>query len=195
MALPTQPYYRSTYVFVTRADRDLKISSFDDPRLRELKIGVQMVGDDGANTPPAHALAARGIIQNVVGFTLYGDYAQESPPARIIDAVIKKDVDVAVVWGPLAGFYAGRHKGELTLVPVPPRDEKSGLPFAFSISMGVRRGNTALRDRLNAVIAQHQHEIDEILDDYGVPRLPLEAAPRPADRDGDDDADGDRDGK
>jgi mxaJ protein len=111
--------------------------------------------------------------------------------------VIKKDVDVAVVWGPLAGFYAKRHKDELTLVPVPPRDEKSGLPFAFSISMGVKKGNAALRDQLNKVIAEHQHEIDEILDDYGVPRLPLEAAPRPADHDhhADGDDDGDRDGK
>ena len=66
-ALTTRPYYRSTYVFVSRKDRGLTVRSFDDPALRTLKIGVQLIGDDGVNTPPAHALAARGIVDNVVG--------------------------------------------------------------------------------------------------------------------------------
>ena len=63
----TTPYYRSTYVFVTRRSRHLTIRSFDDPMLRRLKVGVQLVGDDGANTPPAHSLSRRGVIANVVG--------------------------------------------------------------------------------------------------------------------------------
>ena len=106
MLATTRPYYRSTYVFVTRADRGLDIGSFDDPRLRTLKIGVQMIGDDCVNTPPAHALARRGIIDNVRGYMLYGDYAQPNPPAAIVEAVAAGDIDVAVVWGPLAGYFA-----------------------------------------------------------------------------------------
>jgi mxaJ protein len=62
MLATTRPYYRSTYVAVTRADRGLDIASFDDPRLETLRIGVSMIGDDFNNTPPAHALARRGIV-------------------------------------------------------------------------------------------------------------------------------------
>src|SRR3954447_11705962 len=70
----TRPYYRSTYVFVSRRGHDEEVTSLDDPRLRDLKIGVQLVGDDGANTPPVHALNNRGIIGNLKGYTLYGNY-------------------------------------------------------------------------------------------------------------------------
>jgi mxaJ protein len=72
--LTTRPYYRSTYVFVSRKDRGLKIRSFDDPALRKLKIGVQLIGDDYHNTPPVHALSRRGIVGNLVGYSVYGDY-------------------------------------------------------------------------------------------------------------------------
>jgi mxaJ protein len=102
-ALTTAPYYRSSYVFVSRRDRQIKVRSFDDSTLRVMKIGVQLIGDDGFNTPPAHALAARNMVDNLVGYTVYGDYGQENPPARIIDAVRKGDVDIGIAWGPLAG--------------------------------------------------------------------------------------------
>src|SRR5215210_5876209 len=65
MLATTRPYYSSTYVAVTRADRNLTIASFDDPRLRHLKLAVQLIGDDFSNPPPAHALAGRGIVGNV----------------------------------------------------------------------------------------------------------------------------------
>src|SRR5204863_223733 len=80
----------------------------DDPRLRGLRVGVQLIGNDGVNTPPAHALSRRGIVDNVRGFSVYADYAQPNPPARILDALIAGEIDVAVVWGPLAGYFALR---------------------------------------------------------------------------------------
>jgi len=174
MALTTTPYYRSSYVFVAREDRKLDVRSFDDTTLRQLKIGVQLVGDDGTNTPPAHALAARGMVDNIVGYTLYGNYARENPPARIVEAVAAGDVDVAVVWGPLAGYFARRGPETLTLNPVTPASDPSGLRFAFNIAMGVRKGNTALRDELNEVLARRREDFNGILDDFGVPRLPIE---------------------
>lgn len=168
--LTTTPYYRSSYVLVSRADRALEITSLDAPLLRDLKIGVQMVGDDFANTPPAHALARRGIIDNVRGFTLYGDYREPSPPARIVDAVVAREIDIAIVWGPLAGYFAKAARAPLTLTPLPAKDELSDLPFAFDISLGVRRTKKELRDELNAILARKKPEIDAILADYGVPR-------------------------
>jgi mxaJ protein len=171
LALTTSPYYRSTYVFVYRKDRGLNIHSFDDPILHRVKIGVQMIGDDFANTPPAHALTNRQIIQNVRGYTVYGDYAQPDPPARIIDAVAKAEVDVAVVWGPLAGYFARRQKVQLEVVPVSPEIDLPFLPFVYDISMGVRRGEDAFREELEEILARKRAEIESILDEYGVPRI------------------------
>src|SRR5256885_780200 len=104
-ALTTKAYYRSSYAFVYRKDSGITVKSFDDPQLRTLRVGIQLIGDDGANTPPAHALAARNIVTNIVGFTVYGDYARQNPAAQIVDAVIEKNVDVAGIWGPLAGYF------------------------------------------------------------------------------------------
>jgi mxaJ protein len=171
LALPTKPYYRSTYVFVYRQDRGLQIRSFDDPVLRRLKIGVQLIGDDSSNTPPAHALSNRHIIQNVSGFTVYGDYSEQNPPARIIDAVIAGDVDVAIVWGPLAGYFAKLQPVALELVPVSPQIDLPYLPFVFDIAVGVRREDVALREEIDVILDRRHSEIQKILEDYGIPRL------------------------
>jgi mxaJ protein len=167
----TVPYYRSTYVFVTRRDRHLNIRSFDDPALKRLTIGVQMIGDDFTNTPPAHALTQRHMIQNVRGYSVYGDYRRPNPPARIIDAVANGDIDVAVAWGPLAGYFAQKEPVPLDITAVSPQIDLPFLPFVFDISMGVRRGDTALRERLNTVITRRKADIDRILEQYGVPRV------------------------
>ena len=170
MLATTRPYYKSTYVFVTRRDRHLGIRSFDDAVLRRLRIGVQLIGDDFANTPPAHALANRGMTRNIVGYPVYGDYREANPSSRIIDAVARGDVDVAVVWGPLAGYFAARSAVPLDVVPVSPRIDLPYLPFVFDITMGVRRGDTTFKTRINDIIERRQPSIDSILAAYGVPR-------------------------
>ena len=176
---PTIPYYRSTYVFVTRSDRHLKIASFDDPQLRRLRVGVQLIGDDGTNTPPAHALAKRGIITNVKGYSVYSDYREPNPPARIMDAVANGDIDVAVAWGPLAGYFARREPVSLDVAAVSPQIDLPFLPFVFDISMGVRRGNDTLRENLNSIIQRRRAVIDRILSDYGVPRVDITVSASP----------------
>jgi mxaJ protein len=170
LALPTRPYYRSTYVFVYRRDRRIEVRSFDDPILRKLRIGVQMIGDDGSNSPPAHALASRGIIDNVVGYTVYGDYSRPDPPSRIVAAVASGEIDVAVVWGPLAGYFAPRQKAALAIVPVFPQIDMPFLPFVWDISMGVRRDDVRLQEELDGILERRRPEIDALLDRYGVPR-------------------------
>ena len=171
MALTTRPYYRSSYVFVTRRDRRLGLSSLDDEALRRLKVGVQLVGDDGANSPPAHALSRRGIIRNVVGYSVYGDYASDSPPSRIISAVAAGDVDVALAWGPLAGYFAARQPVPLEVVPVSPTKDGPALPLLFDISMGVRRRDRELMTRLEEIVDRRRKDIDAILAEYHVPRV------------------------
>jgi quinoprotein dehydrogenase-associated probable ABC transporter substrate-binding protein len=169
LVLATKPYYRSTYVFVTRKDRGLTIRSLDDPVLRELKIGVHVIGDDYANSPPAHALAKRKIVGNLVGYSVYGDYAEENPPAAIIDAVAAGEVDVAIVWGPIAGFFAKRQAVPLELVPVSPAIDLPFLPFVYDVSIGVRRGEDAFKEELEAILDRKRQEIEALLESYGVP--------------------------
>ncbi len=171
LALTTRPYYRSTYVFVSRRDRGITVRSLDDPALRRLRVGVQMIGDDGTNSPPAQALAHRGIVRNIAGYSVYGDYSRPNPPARIVEAVARGDVDVAVVWGPLAGYFAPRQAAALSLVPVSPQIDPPFLPFVFDISMAVRRGDDRRRDELEAFLERRQPEIDALLLRYGVPRV------------------------
>jgi mxaJ protein len=165
----TAPYYRSTYVFVTRSDGP-SIASFNDPVLRDLKVGVQLVGDDGWNTPPAHALSRRGIVQNVKGYSLYGDYARPNPPARIVEAVADGEVDVAVAWGPMAGYFATREKVPLRIAPVRPQFDGPRLPMVWDISMGVRKEDEALRQEIDAALSRRRGDINGILTSFGVPR-------------------------
>jgi quinoprotein dehydrogenase-associated probable ABC transporter substrate-binding protein len=169
--LTTSPYYRSTYVFVYRQEDGPAVHSLDDPILRTVKIGVQLIGNDGANSPPAHALARRNIIENVVGYSVYGDYAQPHPTARIIEAVATGAVDVAVVWGPIASYFARSQPLPLAVVPVTPSWDTPTLPFVFDIALGVRRGEEAFRAELDAVLQRRQLDINRILDAYGVPRV------------------------
>jgi quinoprotein dehydrogenase-associated probable ABC transporter substrate-binding protein len=174
--LTTKPYYRSTYVFVWPQDQLTPADWFDDPRLRSLRIGVHLMGDDGANAPPAHALSRRGIIGNVVGYTIYGDYREADPPARLIDAVAEGAIDVAIAWGPLAGYFAPRARKPLRIVPVAQPLDPPALRFVFAISMGVRKGDAALRDELQSVLERRHDDIQGILKGYGVPLI---AAPNP----------------
>jgi mxaJ protein len=166
--LATAPWYRSSYMFVMRADGP-DIRSLDDPALRRARVGVQLIGDDYANTPPAHALARRGVVRNVVGFPIYGNYAEANPPAHIVHAVAAGDIDVAIVWGPFAGYFAPGQGVPLRLRPISP-DSEPGLPFVFEIAMGVRPGADSLRQALDAAITRRRPQIERILTLYRIPR-------------------------
>ncbi|MES0006010.1 substrate-binding domain-containing protein [Mesorhizobium sp. M0062] len=176
MLRTTTPYYRSSYVFVTRRDGP-DVASFNDPRLRDMRIGVQLIGDDGANSPPVQALGRRGIVGHLVGYPVYGDYSAPNPPARIVEAVASGEIDLAVVWGPLAGYFAARQKVPLRITPVAPRIDGPQLPMIYDISMGVRREDDALRGDVNGALSRHKGEIDALLSQYGVPRLDPPGSP------------------
>ena len=169
MVATSRPYYRSTYMFVSRASEKLNGLTLDDPRLKKLSIGVQMVGNDATNTPPAHALASRGIIANVKGYMLYGDYSKPNPPAEIVRAVERGDVDVAVVWGPLAGYFAAQSPVPLRLEPVTPWMADMQYPMQFDISVGVQNGNDRLLKEIDQVLERRSGDIRKLLAGYHVP--------------------------
>ncbi|WP_027167926.1 substrate-binding domain-containing protein [Mesorhizobium sp. WSM3224] len=176
MLRTTTPYYRSSYVFVSRKDSP-DVTSFDDPRLRDMRIGVQLIGDDGANSPPVQALGRRGIVGHLVGYPVYGDYSAPNPAARIVEAVASGEIDLAVVWGPLAGYFATKQKVPLRIAPVTPRIDGPQLPLMYDISMGVRREDDALRGDVNSALARHKAEIDAVLTQYCVPLLDMAGSP------------------
>ena len=161
----TRPYYRSTYVFVYPKSKSLQLKTLDDPILKKLKIGVHLLGDDYENPPPVYALSTRGIVGNVVGFNTF--YSKNNPPSAIIDAVASGKIDVAIVWGPSAGYFVAHQKVPMEMVPVP--SGKGDLPFVFAISMGIRPTDDALRARVQKALDAKQAEIRNILKEYGVP--------------------------
>jgi mxaJ protein len=169
LVLPTKPYYRSSYVFVYAKNRGLDLHSFDDPVLRRLKIGLHESSDDGANQPPAHALARRGIVGNIVGFPMFDLDSVQNPPGRIIDAVASGAIDVAILWGPFGGYYAKQQKTPLEVVPVSPALDPPSLSFTFDISMGVRKGDDAFKKQIEDILDRRRAEIRSILEQYGVP--------------------------
>jgi quinoprotein dehydrogenase-associated probable ABC transporter substrate-binding protein len=166
--LLTRPYYRSTYVAVSRADAPA-FSGFDPAALRTRRIGVQLIGNDLVASPPGYALTRAGAVDNVTGFTVYG----EAPAAkRMVDALDAGQIDLALVWGPQAGYFAHQAKAPMRVAPASP---PAGLPvpFEFSIAMGVRKGDTALRDKIDEILQRRRPEIDAILAQYQVPRTDL----------------------
>jgi mxaJ protein len=167
----TKPYYRSSYVFVD-GPRARDVESFDDPRLASLTIGVQLVGNDMAATPPGHALASKGHVDNVRGYAVFGD----APAAeRMVRALARGELDAALIWGPQAGYFAARSNAPLAIRPASAPAGLEKMPFEFDISIGVKRGNTALRDELDQILERRRAQIDAILAAYHVPRTDLRA--------------------
>ena len=119
------------------------------------------------NTPPAHALAARGITVNVHGFMLYGNYQRSNPPAAIVDAVADGAVDVALVWGPVAGFFAAARRSRCALNRC--SRSPTAWPMTYAISVGVRRDEPQLLERINASLAVERAAIKQLLRQYRVP--------------------------
>jgi quinoprotein dehydrogenase-associated probable ABC transporter substrate-binding protein len=173
MAAATKAYFRSGYVFVTRKGSGLDdINSLADPRLKKLKIGVNIYTSDAENSPPAMALSQYGVVGNLVGFSTFFD--ENNRPEDIVNAVAKKDVDLAIAWGPLAGYYAKSATVPLVLTALPAKDSLSDLPFQYNIGIAVRRSDKEFKDSLNAVLTRRQSDVQAILKEYGVPLLPIE---------------------
>lgn len=180
LAQTTQPYYSSTYVLLTRQDDHLDLGSLQDEVLRDLRIGVHVIGDDYASIPPVAVLAERGMARDLYGYSIYGDYSQPDPTRDLIDALVAGEIDVAIAWGPIAGYFSQQAAAPVEMIPL--ADANQRLPMRFAISMAVRKGNDVLHDHIESVLHARREDIQSVLRQYDVPMVASGAHPAPASR-------------
>lgn len=165
LAQSTIPYYRSTYVLVTRKEDGIAATRLDDPALRSLRLGVQ------ARTPAADVLARAGMLGNIRSYDLMVDSRHTSVGQQLVNDLAEKRIDAAVLWGPIAAHLADTRQGAFMLTPL--SSAADDVPLAFDISMAVRFGEPAWRARVERFIRDRRQQIHDILVAYRVPLLPL----------------------
>ncbi len=160
----SQPYYRSSYEFVTRTRDHLRITRFDDPHLNGRRIGLQILEEN--YSPPSLPLIRNGHAAQLVGFDSFGRRS-----AEILHAVADGRIGTAVVWGPLAGYVAARDHLPLNLTPVTPSLDSSGVPFTYALTIGMHKQDTALRLAIDKALQKRKSDIQAVLARYHVPTL------------------------
>ncbi|GAB2177208.1 substrate-binding domain-containing protein [Dongia sp. agr-C8] len=163
MVQTTNPYYRSAYVMVTRKADNIAADKIEDPALKDLKIGLN------AGAPPADVVAKSGLASHIRPYDLYVDTRVQSPGKDMINDLLKKEIDVALLWGPIAGYYAAQHGDELKVTPLLNESKKTRMEFY--ITLAVRPGENKWKNDLNTLLRDNKAEIDQILRDYHVPTL------------------------
>ena len=160
----TNPYYRTAYALVSRPGTGFdEVDTLEDARLKGKHIGIV------AGTPPATLLAVNGLMANAKPYPLVIDTRFDSSAAAMMKDLAAGDIDVAVLWGPMAGYYSKQATPPMKVVPL--TKEKSGPRLAYYITMGVRGADQEWKRQLNRLIAENQPAINAILAGFGVPLL------------------------
>ena len=164
LAQSTNPYYHTAYALVFRRGSSLDgIDTLSDPRLKEKRIGVV------AGTPPATYLAMNSLLERTKGYPLVVDTRVDSSGEAMMKDLIDGVIDIAVLWGPMAGYHAQRSGADLSIVPL--TKDTAGPRLTYRIAMGVRAADAEWRRQLNRLVLDNQPEVNAILLRYGVPLL------------------------
>ena len=164
LILNTNPYYTSSFVIVYPSEADYKVTSLTDEVIRERKLRIGVV----AGTPPSGLLLDQGLMEQVAPYHLYVDTRADSPGEQIIKDMVAGKLDIAVLWGPIAGYFNKKYDSPFEIVSLAEYDSEA-YPMVFSMTMGIRRGEAEWKKTLNTFIRRNQEEIDAILTEYGVP--------------------------
>ena len=160
----TNPYYRTAYALVSKPNSGLDdVTTLEDARLKGKHIGIV------AGTPPATNMAVNGLMTSAKPYPLMIDTRVDSSAEAMINDLNKGEIDAAILWGPMAGFYAKKANPPLRVTPLV--KEKTGPQLVYRIGMGVRRADQNWKRLLNRLIQENQGEINKILSDYGLPLL------------------------
>ena len=168
MTLNSEPYYRSGYVFVYKKSSGYSIKDFDSPDLHRAKIGVIM------ESPPTRPLNDKDLLGNSRPYRMQRDL--NLPPSFMIDDLVKGDIDVAVVWGPIGGYFAKKAMSDLVVVPAPEYEQLNphGKEY-WNISVGVRKKDKERIAMINGALERRKDDIVKILDEFGIPHVPVVA--------------------
>ena len=159
----TNPYYHSVYTMVYRSDSDIDATQLSDPVFKDKRIGVV------AGTPPATLLARYGLLAQITPYHLTVDTRHFSTGAQAIKDMVDGTTDVALLWGPIAGYHVQQSNLDLRIVPL--LEEPKDVRLDYRVSMAVRYNETEWKRTINDVLNDLQPEIDKILRQYGVPLL------------------------
>ena len=164
--LNSKPYYRSGHVFIYRKDSGYNITDWDSPDLRKGVIGI--VGQSPATRP----LVDHNLMGNARPYRMQRDL--NLPPSYLIDDLVKGETDIVVAWGPIGGYYAKQAKIPLVVVPIPEYEDVNvhGKEY-WNISVGVRKKDKERMAMIQEVLDRRKADIDKILDDYGIPHVPV----------------------
>ena len=168
----SKPYYRSGNVWVWRKESNYNISDWDAPDLRKGFIGV--VGQSPATIP----MNEKDLIQNARPYRMQRDL--NLPPSFLIDDLAKGEIDIAVAWGPIAGYFAKNNKVPMEVRLIPEYKNANAITAAkgkqyWNISIGVRKADKERMAMIDAALVRNKDKIDKILDEYGVPHVPVVA--------------------
>lgn len=169
LTLNTKPLFRSTYVLVYRSDSGFDIKGIDDPILSRLKIGGIV------NNPAFFYLKDEGII-NYVGYNSFYDSfnrPDDNPNLQIIKDLLDKKIDVAVLWGPIAGYFVKEYNGKLKMVLPNPKSQ-SDVRLDYKVAIGVRKGDTLMKEYVEKAILEQKEAIKSLLVSNNVPLLPCD---------------------
>ncbi|WP_156964636.1 quinoprotein dehydrogenase-associated putative ABC transporter substrate-binding protein [Methylocapsa aurea] len=167
----TNPYYRTAYALVAKRGSGLEtVAELSDPRLKDKRLGIV------AGTPPATNLAINALLPNIKSYPLVIDTRYDAPTQAMITDLEQDRIDVAILWGPIAGYFAKRSSTPMQVTPLV--KESVGPRLIYRIGMGVRHSDQDWKRSLNKLIAENQDEIERILTGYGVPLLDEDNAPK-----------------
>ena len=164
----TKPYYRSTYALVFPKGKGLdQVASGEDflkvdpAKLSKMRIGIY------DRSPASAWLAKHKLVDQGVPYPVMNADPDQYPGEIIEKDLAAGKIDVAIVWGPIAGYYAQRVKTpELAVVPL---KSEPGVQFDYQIAMGVRYGEREWKQQVEGLIESNRSQIQAILKDYGVP--------------------------
>lgn len=162
----SKPYYRSGHVFVYRKDSNYNITNWDSPDLHKGVIGI--VGQSPATIP----MNDHNLMGNARPYRMQRDL--NLPPSYLIDDLAKGDIDVAIAWGPIGGYFAKNNKVPMIVVPIPEYENTNvkGKEY-WNISVGVRKGDKDRMAMIDGALERNKDQIQKILNDFGVPNVPV----------------------
>jgi quinoprotein dehydrogenase-associated probable ABC transporter substrate-binding protein len=167
----TNPYYHTGYMLVTRSADGIDARSIGDPALADKRFGII------AATPPTDLLLRHGLLDHTRSYPLAVDTRFSNPARTMMQDLASGQIDVALVWGPIAGYAITRDHLPLKAVFIEPEPDAPRLDYR--IAMGVRANEPEWRRRINQAISRHQQEIAAVLAEYGLQSVEDGTPPRP----------------